>query len=110
MSTLTRRMFLSDSRTLFVGAVALAAGGAHAAEEHSHGSAGDGLAIPATDEDTCATCLYWGGMRKLSEDGKAVIAQSMGWCNNPDSPNHRKLTAADHRMKKADTWKRWPAL
>ena len=49
-------------------------------------------------------------MRKISADRKQVIAQSMGWCNNPDSPNHQKLTAADHQMNKPGIWKKWPAL
>jgi hypothetical protein len=49
-------------------------------------------------------------MRQVSEDKQAVIAQSMGWCNNPDSPNHRKLTPADHEMQKTGVWKRWSPL
>jgi hypothetical protein len=39
-----------------------------------------------------------------------VIAQSMGWCNNPDSPNHQKLTEANHHMKKAGVWQKWAVL
>ena len=40
-----------------------------------------------------------------------VIAQSMGWCNNPDSPNYQKLKTADpDEMKKPGVWKKWPAL
>ena len=78
-------------------------------EQHQHGS-GHGLVIDAAMKDTCATCQFWGGMRKVSEDKKQVITQSMGWCNNPDSPNHRKLTAAEHKMKKAAIWKKWDVL
>jgi anaerobic selenocysteine-containing dehydrogenase len=112
MSIESRRKFLAASSTLLVGSVALGSVLAHASEEHAHmhGDSGDGQAIDATAKDTCATCQFWGGMRKISEDKKQVIAQSMGWCNNPDSPNHQKLTMADHRMKKPGTWKRWPAL
>ena len=67
-----------------------------------HGS-GDGLEIDAAAED-------WGGMRRLSGDKGKVIAQSMGWSNNPESMNHNKLTAADHRMRKAGIWKRWGVI
>jgi hypothetical protein len=49
-------------------------------------------------------------MRKVSKDKATVTAQSMGWCNNPDSPNYQKLTMADHEMKKTGVWKKWAAL
>jgi hypothetical protein len=66
--------------------------------------------VDAAAENTCATCQFWGGMRKISDDKTTLTAQSMGWCNNPSSPNHQKLTAADHRMKKPGIWTKWPAL
>lgn len=53
-----------------------------------------------------ATCQFWGGMRKVSGDRKQVIAQSMGWCNNPDSPDHQRLRADDYHMKKPGVWKK----
>jgi|GEM_PF-705459 len=123
MSLETRRGFLAASGKLLIGTVALASMGARASDEcehkhaehdhkhgHEHGGPGGDFAVDATLEDICATCRFWGGMRKLSDDGKKVMARSMGWCNNPDSPNHRKLTMADHRMRKADVWKKWAAL
>jgi len=114
MSLETRRGFLAASGKLLVGTVALASLGAQASDEHEHehghGGSGGDLAVDATAEDVCATCRFWGGMRKLSDDGKQVLVQSKGWCNNPASPNHRKLTMADHRMRKADVWKQWTAL
>jgi anaerobic selenocysteine-containing dehydrogenase len=110
----SRRNFLTATGKLLIGTAALGSLAAHASEEqehaHMHGGSGDGLALDATAKATCATCQFWGGMRKISQDKKQVIAQSMGWCNNPDSPNHQKLTMADHQMKKAGIWKQWAAL
>ena len=108
MTIESRRRFLATSGTLLVGTAAFGTLTAYAGG-HQHG-AGDGLVIDAAKKDTCATCQYWGGMRKVSDDKKQVTAQSMGWCNNPDSPNHQKLTAADHKMKKSGIWKEWTVL
>lgn len=112
MSLESRRNFLSYSGKLLVGTAAFGSLAAHSSEEHAHmhGGSGDGHAIDAMAKNKCATCQFWGGMRKISDDKKQVIAQSMGWCNNPDSPNHQKLTMADHEMKKPNIWKKWPAL
>ena len=110
MNEESRRSFLTATGKLLVGAAALGSLTAHAAEEHNHGGSGSGLMLDATLESRCATCQFWGGMRKVSEDKKQVITQSMGWCNNPDSPNHQKLTAADHHMKKPGIWKKWAVL
>jgi hypothetical protein len=49
-------------------------------------------------------------MRKVSNDKKQVLTQSMGWCNNPASPNHQKLTEAAHQMTKPGVWKKWAVL
>jgi hypothetical protein len=110
MSTNTRRAFLTHSGALIAGALALSSLSARAAQEHDHGASGHGLAVRASSENTCATCQFWGGMRRISDDRSEVLAQSMGWCNNPDSPNHKKLTAADHQMKKTGIWQKWAAL
>jgi hypothetical protein len=110
MDDKSRRSFLSTTGKLLVSTAALGSLPVYAAEvHHDHGS-GHGLIIDAATENRCATCQFWGGMRKLSKDNKQVIVQSMGWCNNPDSPNHHKLTAADHTMKKAGIWKKWAVL
>lgn len=108
MSAQSRRKFLATSGKLLVSTAALGVIGAHASDTHAN--PGQGLAIDATASNVCATCQFWGGMRKISDDKTQVITQSMGWCNNPDSPNHQKLTAADHQMKKPGVWKKWPAL
>lgn len=112
MKNANRREFLTHSGTLIIGGIALGSAGAFAAEheQHMHGGSGDGLEVDATAQDICATCQYWGGMRKASSDKGKVTAQSMGWCNNPDSPNHEKLTSADHQMKKQGIWKKWAVL
>ena len=110
MEQRSRRKFISASVGLIAGSAAISSMGVLAAShKHHHGSA-DGMSVDAAVKDTCATCQYWGGMRKVSEDKKTVHAQSMGWCNNPDSMNYLKLTSADHEMKKPGMWKKWPAL
>ena len=110
MNDKSRRSFLGASGKLLVSTAALGSLSAYAAEEHEDGGSGHGLIVDAASHNRCATCQFWGGMRKVSEDKKQVIAQSMGWCNNPDSPNHQKVTAADHNMKKAGIWKKWAVL
>ena len=109
MSVESRRNFLAATGSLLMG-TALGSTVARAAEEHMHGGSGDGLAVDAGLTDVCATCQFWGGMRRVSDDGANVVAQSMGWCNNPDSPNKGNLTAADHRMNKTGIWKKWAVL
>jgi len=112
MSLESRRGFLAASGKLLVGSVAFGSIAAHASDEHEHehGGSGQGLAVDAQSENRCATCRFWGGMRKISDDGASVVSQSMGWCNNPNSPSHRKLTAADHQMNKPGIWKKWAAI
>jgi hypothetical protein len=112
MSAESRRAFITTAGKLLVSTVAIGSIAGNTLAEHTHPQEGseDGHAIDATSENVCGTCLFWGGMRKIADEKKQVIAQSMGWCNNPDSPNYRKLTAVDHQMKKPDIWKKWPAL
>jgi len=105
----TRRNFLATSASLIAGSVAAAPLGVLAGS-HEHAKHGDGLTIDAAAKDTCGTCQYWGGMRKLSEDKSTVTAQSMGWCNNPSSMSYQKLTPADKIMKKTGIWKKWGAI
>lgn len=111
MSENSKREFLAASVSLVAGSLALSSTSLLASShEHKHGEFDDGLEIKASTKDTCATCQYWGGMRKASKDKKMVTAQSMGWCNNPDSMNYQALTPADHKMTKTGVWKKWGAL
>lgn len=107
----TRRNFIASTGGMLAGAAALGISSANAADEHAHhGASSDGLVVDAAQENICACCEFWGGMRKIQGDGKQVAVQSMGWCNNPHSPNYQKLTAAGHQMTKPGIWKRWGAL
>ena len=111
MDNNSRRRFLITSSKILAGTATFGSLSVYAGgHSHHHHGSGNGIEINATQKSTCATCQYWGGMRKISKDRKLVTAQSLGWCNNPDSPNHQKLTEADHKMKKAGIWKKWNAL
>ena len=68
----------------------------------------DHIKVSVDTKGACATCDYWGGMRRVSEDGKAVLSQSLGWCNNSKSPNFQKMTTPETGPMKV--WKKWCAL
>jgi hypothetical protein len=72
-----------------------------------HGEA-DGYVMPTSIGQHCGTCEFWGGPRRISPDGKTITTTGLGWCNNPSSPNYRKMTTPDHGPM--DTWKKWGAL
>ena len=97
-----RRHFLH--RLLAVSALAAApqvqAGG-------PHGGMGS-FVVAATTEGQCATCTYWGGIRRLSREGTEVHVKSLGYCNNPQSPNYRKMTSPNTGPMPHGV--RWPAL
>lgn len=64
--------------------------------------------MSSTTEGKCATCRYWGGIRKLSKDGKTIVSQSLGYCNNPQSHNYHKTTTPETGpMKK---WRKWEVI
>ena len=111
MSKESRRNFLSKSAKFLAGSAALTATGVFAgSHEHQHVGSGDGMVVNAATKNICGTCENWGGMRKVSKDRTSLTAQSMGWCNNPNSMNYLKLTSADHVMKKPGIWKKWSAI
>jgi hypothetical protein len=110
MKNASRRKFLVGYGSLLASTAALGPFNAYASKQHHHGGSAEGIVVDSTLENRCATCQFWGGMRKLSQDKSQVIAQSMGWCNNPDSGNYQKLTEADHHMMKPDIWQKWSAI
>ena len=109
MSDNSRRKFLTSAVALAAGSTVLGSTNAIAGSHGGHGE-GMGMKIAADTKDTCATCQFWGGMRKVSKDKGMVTAQSMGWCNNPESMSYQKLTNADKKMKKTGIWQKWTAL
>lgn len=96
-------------------ALAAAGIGTAKAEEHHHkpgmeDGMGEGWKLPSDTKSHCGTCRYWGGMRRITDDKKEVVAVSLGWCNNPDSPNYHKMTPPVHEMTQPNTWTKWDAL
>lgn len=109
----------SNGRRTFIrsaGAVAAASlfGGRYlrqaAASDHAMTGRGgaDGYVVEAALTRHCATCEFWGGPRRVSADGTSITVTGLGWCNNPKSPNHQKLTSPDHGPM--DAWKKWSVL
>ncbi len=77
------------------------------AKEHGGAPSGS-IATPASEAGLCATCQFWGGVRRVSADKSTVYSESLGWCNNSASPNFQKTTtpiSGPMRM-----WKKWDAL
>jgi len=67
-----------------------------------------GVAIAADRAGICATCQFWGGMRRVAEDGKSVLAESLGWCNNRASPSFQMMRSPEAGPMQA--WRKWDAL
>ena len=102
MEQANRRQFLGKTGKL-LGVAALGGGFTATAA-----NAGLKYEMPSVTEGKCATCSYWGGIRKLSKDGKSVISQSLGYCNNPESHNYHKTTTPETGpMKK---WRKWEVI
>lgn len=108
-----RRTFAMQAAGI-AAAVAAGIGTAKAAEHHHEAEisapADDGWKLTSDTKSRCGTCEFWGGMRRISDDKKEVVAVSLGWCNNPNSPNYQKMTPAVHEMTKPNTWAKWGAL
>jgi hypothetical protein len=79
----------------------------------------DGWKLPAGATMQCGTCEYWGGMRKVSNDGRELQALSYGWCNNSQCRNYHGMSAPVHEASGSiichagnahDCWTKWGAL
>ena len=68
----------------------------------------DGYIMDSSVKGRCGTCDFWGGPRRVSEDGKTLTITGLGWCNNPKCPNHQKLTSPDHDC--TGIWRKWSVL
>lgn len=65
----------------------------------------DVFVVKATEEGVCATCAYWGGIRKLSGDRQNIECESTGWCNNRKSRFFGMRTTP--RTGPMTSWKKW---
>lgn len=98
---LDRRKFIFRTSQVLAGTV-LAAGAMSA-------SAGDSsFVMNSATKNVCGTCQYWGGQRRISDDGKTVEIDSLGWCSNRKSPNFRKTTGPQTGPMKV--WEQWTAI
>ncbi len=97
-------------RTVFrVAAASMAAttGAAAIATEHA-ATPSSAIKTAASQVGVCATCKFWGGIRRVSPDKQTVYSESLGWCNNSASPNFQnKTTPISGPMK---MWQKWDAL
>ena len=111
-----RRAFLLKTGAVAVGSM-LAAGGvrqAVAAEPEGKamemmGQGGpDGYVMHSNVVQRCGTCEFWGGPRRLAQDGKSITITGLGWCNNPQSANYQKMTSPEHGPMAV--WKKWQLI
>ena len=97
-----RREFVRRTGHIAVGG--LIAGGVFA----NAGAAQRGFSMSSSTEGQCISCRFWGGVRRISEDRKTITAESLGWCNNPKSMQHQKMTPPNYGPMK--NWVKWGAL
>ena len=98
----------SNRRNFILRATQLTAGGLLAGGAMSSSAGGTNLVMDASKPSICGTCQYWGGQRRVSEDGKSIEITSLGWCNNPKSPNYRNTTSPETGPMKV--WEKWSVL
>lgn len=113
MSNQSRRTFIAQSGKLVLGTMIAGHVAMVSADEHGHADSAPAttvvdVTVVEAATKFCVTCEYWGGIRQISEDGKGVAGSSMGWCNNPQSHNYRKMTKPNAGPMIA--WKQWGAL
>lgn len=89
-------------------ATGLAAGGLVAGLSLESRATERGFTMSSDTTGRCISCQYWGGVRRVSEDRRQITAETLGWCNNPDSMSYQKTTPPDLGPMKS--WRRWGAL
>lgn len=108
----SRRQLLQNGSLAVAGGTLLGfCSRARAEDQGSSPGNGKGLAavlIGAEREGICATCQFWGGLRRVAVDGKSVFAESLGWCNNRASPSFQAMRSPESGPMKA--WRKWDAL
>jgi hypothetical protein len=105
-----RREAMISRRTIFRAAAAsMAAATGTAAMASGHITApSSSINTAASQVGVCATCKFWGGVRRVSPDKQTVYSESLGWCNNSASPNFQKKTTPISGPMKM--WQKWDAL
>ena len=101
--TLDRRKFILRSSQVLAG-TALTGGAVTASTKTD----GEYFVLDSAAENFCGTCQHWGGRRRISVDGKSIEFDSLGWCNNPKSPNYRKTTGPKGGMQMV--WEKWSEI
>ncbi|MCP5230949.1 MAG: twin-arginine translocation signal domain-containing protein [Zoogloeaceae bacterium] len=114
MSDESRRKFLKTSGSVLaaglLGGVAVKAQAEHDAH-HGMVAGAPGVSaviVPADASGICATCAFWGGKRRVMDEGKTVYGETLGWCNNPNSHHFQTLTAP--QTGPMESWKKWDAV
>ncbi len=111
-----RRGFLKAGGAVLAAGVAGALGGAaHAADRKDQMEQGiksekgvNAFTVKAAEEGICATCQFWGAVRRVSEDRQTVYCETLGWCNNSKSRYFQSMTTP--ATGPMGSWKRWEAV
>ena len=106
-----RNLLKKGGAMLAVGVLGGLGVNAKASEHGGHMKSNKGVpavVVGADKEGVCATCSFWGGIRRASEDKKTVYCVSIGWCNNPDSHHYQTMTTPTTGPMKS--WRKWEAL
>lgn len=101
----SRRDVVIGSAKAAAGVATLAALGGMAAARKAEAAS---MSLGADITKHCVTCKFWGGQRHVSKDGKTVMVSSLGYCNNPKSPNYQKVTQPE--TGPMQVWEKWGAL
>jgi anaerobic selenocysteine-containing dehydrogenase len=115
MQSETRRGFLKAGGTVLATGVLVSLGARAADKDRMEqggqpkgGKGADAFPVNAQAQGVCATCQFWGGIRRVSEDKKTVYCESLGWCNNVKSNFFQSKTTPE--TGPMNSWKKWEAL